>query len=243
MQTVLRAIGTFFFAFTVGTVGGMLVLFLILIGKLRVRGYWKLWGYLREGGKLIVANHPSLMETFLLPVMMWPWGVFWLKRFFLWSVPAFELLPQGTRWIYSVSHCIPLRRGVPGGAREATLKMREVLTSGGNITIHPEEGRTDSPDRKSGQMPEQKHYAGRTMRKLHSQVHRIAQQTKAEMVPIWVDIPFREKSNGFLATFQYWFLRRERVTLYIGDKFTLTEKNVDQANKQLRHHIMGAGLS
>ena len=42
--------------------------------------------YVRRGRVLIVANHPSLIETFLIPLVFWPWAMFRL-RMFPWSLP------------------------------------------------------------------------------------------------------------------------------------------------------------
>ena len=57
-----------------------------LFGVIRISGYWRAVDYVRRGRVLIVANHPSLIETFLIPLVFWPWAMFRL-RMFVWSLP------------------------------------------------------------------------------------------------------------------------------------------------------------
>jgi 1-acyl-sn-glycerol-3-phosphate acyltransferase len=72
-------------AVLLGTLLGLPFWLLGLLRVIRISGYWRAVHYVRRGRVLIVANHPSLIETFLIPLVFWPWAMFRL-RMFPWSL-------------------------------------------------------------------------------------------------------------------------------------------------------------
>src|SRR3979411_226479 len=68
-------------AVLLGTLLGLPFWLLGLLRVIRISGYWRAVDYLRRGRVLIVANHPSLIETFLIPLVFWPWAMFRLRMF------------------------------------------------------------------------------------------------------------------------------------------------------------------
>ena len=78
-------------AVLLGTLLGIPFWLLVLFRIIRISGYWRAVGYMRRGRVLIVANHPSLIETFLIPLVFWPWAMFRL-RMFVWSFSGQEPL-------------------------------------------------------------------------------------------------------------------------------------------------------
>src|SRR6185295_2477216 len=73
-------------AVLLGSLLGLPFWLLGLFRIIRVSGYWRAVHYMRRGRVLIVANHPSLIETFLIPLVFWPWAMVRL-RMFVWSLP------------------------------------------------------------------------------------------------------------------------------------------------------------
>ena len=61
-------------AVLLGTLLGIPFWLLGLVRIIRISGYWRAVGYMWRGRVLIVANHPSLIETFFIPLVFWPWA-------------------------------------------------------------------------------------------------------------------------------------------------------------------------
>ena len=78
-------------AVLLGTLLGIPFWLLGLLRVIRISGYWRAVGYVRRGRVLIVANHPSLIETFFIPLVFWPWAMVRL-RMFPWSLSGQEPL-------------------------------------------------------------------------------------------------------------------------------------------------------
>src|SRR5437773_12310080 len=68
-------------AVLLGTLLGIPFWLLGLFRVIRISGYWRAVAYVRRGRMLIVANHPSLIETFLIPLVFWPWATFRPRMF------------------------------------------------------------------------------------------------------------------------------------------------------------------
>ena len=78
-------------AVLLGTLLGLPFWLLGLFHIIRISGYWRAVNCVRRGRVLIVANHPSLIETFLIPLVFFPWAMFRL-RMFPWSSSGQEPL-------------------------------------------------------------------------------------------------------------------------------------------------------
>src|SRR5713101_2915835 len=87
-------------AVLLGTLLGPPFWLLGLFRVIRISGYWRAVNCVRRGRVLIVANHPSLIETFLIPLAFWPWAMFRL-RMFPWSLPDKNLFKVSRRSIMS----------------------------------------------------------------------------------------------------------------------------------------------
>jgi len=74
--------------------------------------------YMRRGRVLIVANHPSLIETFFIPLVFWPWAMFRL-RMFPWSLPDKNLFKSFTPEHHERLRCIRV-------GRDDTLESRRL---------------------------------------------------------------------------------------------------------------------
>ncbi len=243
MQKLWRSLGAYGVICTLGTIGGLLFWFFYAIGLIRVKGYWKLWREVYRGNHIIAANHPTLLETVILPMMFWPFALIMPKRFFVWSVPDGALFPSWLQWLYNISHCVKVDRANKGNT-SAVKTMLKVLRSSATLVVHPEGGRTDSPVRGKdvphkpfGVNPER----GTKIRRIQSRVPDIAAQTRARISPVFIDVPFKNKSNGFKKALWVWVTGLYRITLRVGDAYTVDDKaDFHQNNKELARRILAA---
>lgn len=105
-------------AVPLGIVLGIPFWLLGLLRIIRISGYWRTVNYMRRGRVLIVANHPSLIETFLIPLVFWPWAMFRL-RMFPWSLPDKNLFKDFTPEHHERLRCIRV-------GRDGTLESRRL---------------------------------------------------------------------------------------------------------------------
>ena len=105
-------------AVLLGTLLGIPFWLLGLFRIIRISGYWRAVDYVRRGRVLIVANHPSLIETFLIPLVFWPWAMFRL-RMFPWSLPDKNLFKGFTPEHHERLRCIRV-------GRDDTLESRKL---------------------------------------------------------------------------------------------------------------------
>jgi 1-acyl-sn-glycerol-3-phosphate acyltransferase len=105
-------------AVLVGTLLGLPFWLLGMLRIIRISGYWRAVHTVRRGRVLIVANHPSLIETFLIPLVFYPWAVFRL-RMFPWSLPDKNLFKGFTPEDHERLRCIRV-------GRDDTLESRKL---------------------------------------------------------------------------------------------------------------------
>ena len=111
-------------AVLLGTLLGIPFWLLGLFRVIRISGYWRAVDYVRRGRVLIVANHPSLIETFLIPLVFWPWAMFRL-RMFPWSFPDKNLFKGFTPEHHERLRCIRVRPRRLAGVAETQLVCNE----------------------------------------------------------------------------------------------------------------------
>lgn len=113
-------------AVLLGTLLGVPFWLLGLFRLIRIGGYWRAVDHVRRGRVLIVANHPSLIETFLIPLVFWPWAMFRL-RMFAWSLPDKNLFKGFTPEHHERQQCFVAH--LEGGR---TSKQAEHVSVGPN---------------------------------------------------------------------------------------------------------------
>jgi len=132
-------------AVLLGTLLGIPFWLLGLFRVIRISGYWRAVRYVRRGRVLIVANHPSLIETFLIPLVFWPWAIFRL-RMFLWSLPDKNLFKGLTPEHHERLRCIRVGRDDTLESRKlnwsAMKRVMELFERQQCFVAHLEGGRT-----------------------------------------------------------------------------------------------------
>lgn len=165
----------------IGVPLGILFVILLTLGRIKVEGYGRALRLVARGKVIIAANHPSMLETLLIPLLFFPLYLVSL-RFFVWSVPDRRLLGHGTRWLFWFVRCVTLDRSDPSLTKPALYKLTEILEHNGIVLIHPEAGRTDKGERflMNGMR------GNRRIRYFVSGVPSLARSTGATILPLWV---------------------------------------------------------
>jgi 1-acyl-sn-glycerol-3-phosphate acyltransferase len=163
---------------------GALLGVLCLAGAVRIRGYARACRAIGKGNIILASNHPSLLETFLIPITFTLRGLF-NSRYFLWSFPDKSLFGEH-KLIYFLWRCIRIDRDTGSRARQhnstALLMACKVLKSGYGIVVHPEGGRTwkGDPLLENG---------GRRMRRVSGTAAKLAHLSGGSIMPVWVSMP------------------------------------------------------
>ena len=132
-------------AVLVGTLLGVPFWLLVLFRIIRISGYWRAVSYMRRGRVLLVANHPTLIETFLIPLAFWPWAMVRL-RMFPWSLPDKNLFKGLSPERHEQLRCIRVGRDDTPESRKlnwtAMKRVMELFERQQSFVAHLEGGRT-----------------------------------------------------------------------------------------------------
>ena len=157
---------------------GILFALLVALGRIKINGYSRALRLVARGNVIIAANHPSMFETLLIPLLFFPLYLAHL-RFFVWSVPDRRLLGPSIRWLFWFGRCITLDRTIPSLTKPALYKLTTILEHNGVVLIHPEAGRTDKGETFLI-------HGDRRIRHFVSGVPSLARNTHAMILPLWV---------------------------------------------------------
>ncbi|PIS40231.1 MAG: hypothetical protein COT32_00805 [Candidatus Nealsonbacteria bacterium CG08_land_8_20_14_0_20_36_22] len=208
---------------TVYTIGVFLAVLLNLfrvLGRIRILHWERFPNYrcspkLYKNGLILVSNHPSLLEPFLLPVLFWKEYLLHPIQLSPWSTPDKVNYYDKWYWFWIRPLAIPIERGNKQEELRAFVKLRRILNSGGIVVIFPEGGRTCNGKHGEFYWSER----GKKIRRLKDGVGLLVQKTGAAVLPTWVD-----GAENFLPNFPnrtklyHAFPRfREKITIKIGE--------------------------
>lgn len=205
----------FLMAVLLGTLLGIPFWLLVLFRVIRISGYWRAIDHVRRGRVLIVANHPSLIETFLIPLVFWPWAMFRL-RMFVWSLPDKNLFKRLTPEHHERLRCIRVGRDDSLESRKlnwsAMKRVMEYFEMRQCFVVHLEGGRTSK-------QAEHVSVGGNRMGRIrNAQILKAAWEKDAWIMPLHVgmtdamtrDLPgFGESLRRLLTTPRCWPIRLE----------------------------------
>lgn len=174
----LRLIPDYITIMCIGIPLGALFFLLVLLGRIKIKGYVRAMRLVACGKVIIVANHPTMLEIILIPLLFFPMFLLSL-RFFVWSVPDRRLLSSRLRWLFWLGRCVTIDRSDRSYTKYTLRRLTEILNRNGVVIIHPEAGRTFKGDKfvVSG---------NRRIRSFISGVPSLARNTGAIILPLWV---------------------------------------------------------
>lgn len=174
-------------------------------------------------GILIIGNHPSLLETVIIPLLFWPQSVFNSSLMPI-STPDEKNFHQGelfgkylkpfVRFFMSGVPSVFILRGNARKSVEALEIIREKLENGRVVLIFPEGGRTG----KEHDETKLRVLNGKRIRKFQSGVSLLLKNAKKSFVilPVWVEggeeaLPINAKIPKIWKRLQFHFGRPWRV--------------------------------
>jgi len=234
---------------------GVLICLLEAIGRIRFVhfGRFPIW----EEKLIIVSNHPSLLEPFIIPLAWFPWMNFpWLFSP-LWSRMKFSLswfrelqreLSQSPKfipanvpdnrnfyeapyWVLFRGINVPIdRNGSEHGRIRTVMALKNILDKGGRVLIFPEGTRTYKAMQKSGI----KSVKGKQLGGLKSGAAWLATKTDARILPIWVEGTDKVLPNGKFPLPRLW----HKVIIKIGTPFSVMGNTRKEVNMEISQALL-----
>jgi 1-acyl-sn-glycerol-3-phosphate acyltransferase len=229
---------------------GLLVCLLETFGRIKFVHFdrFPIW----EERLIMVSNHPSLLEPWLLPLMGFPWMNFPWVFSRVWGRFRFSLVwfkelrkefslpknlipanvpdknnfydPRYMRLFQGIN--VPVdRNGGIQGRLGTVLALKKVLENGGRVLIFPEGSRTFKAIRNG----EVKSANGHRLGKLRDGAGWLALKTGARVLPIWVEGTDKALPNNRLPFPRLW----HRVTIKIGTPFHVKGNTRAEATSQI----------
>ena len=138
-----------FYVWTIGMVGGILFWLLVVLGRVRVEGYKlkKILQFIKfPGGKIVIHNHPSLIEPALIPFLFFPFYLFFPSAI-PYSTPDKKNCYAKWWFIPLRPVSVPVQRGEEReeekeGKFEFHRRLLEKIKKGCVVILAPEGGRT-----------------------------------------------------------------------------------------------------
>lgn len=229
-KTVIDALSIASVAYSAGLFLGIMFLILRFLRRIKVVCSERLPHW--QKNMIIVSNHPSLIETILLPnlflgeYLCCPW------QFLPVSTPDKKNFydPWWFFWLRPVS--IPIDRE-NGSSREPLKAMLELLKSGKRLVLFAEGGRTFKG--KEFVFSPQK----RQMRQLVNGAGLLAAKAGSMVLPIWVEGATHKSFNNFFLLLGLWGFWRYRITIKIGQSFFVDQDlGVKDATRQIQNELL-----
>ncbi|HET8580972.1 MAG TPA: 1-acyl-sn-glycerol-3-phosphate acyltransferase [Candidatus Paceibacterota bacterium] len=209
LRRVLGGIGLY----TVATAIGCAVRILEACGRVRVEGRGRALCVLARGNAIIAANHPSALETCVIPVLFWPHSLA-APRLYPWSIARRDLFAP---FFAGLFRCIAIEPGhgavkanrIACRAMGAALECRDVLV------IYPEGTRTCGSTGRECRN-------ARVIAPFASDiVVRLARMHGSVIVPVYVDFGEVREKLSFLSCLRR-VLFQERLVISFGEPYALS---------------------
>ncbi len=234
---------------------GIVLCLLEFFGRIRFQHFerFPMW----DGNLIMVSNHPSLYEPFILPLMGFPWmnypwvfspawskikfSLTWFrglqKEFYLSkklvpaNVPDRNNFYDAPYWGLFNAINVPIDRNGGAHGRISTVSaLRKALENGGRVLIFPEGTRTYKAMRKSGTTTA----SGKKLGELKDGAAWLAIKTNARVLPIWVDGTDKVLPNERFPFPRLW----HRTTIKIGNPFCVIGSERQEATLQIAQHLL-----
>ncbi len=207
MKKALNTLIFLFFTVPIGVFMGLFFFLLRIIGQIKIIHPERFPHWKRK--LIVVSNHPSLLETVLVPSLF----------FHQYAVNPFAYAPVNTpdsynfykRWYWAWARpvSIPIERGNKIAEARTLYRMKEALDQKRIVVLFAEGGRTFRGERFLYSKK------GRKIRELKPGIGWLVVRTGARVLPIWV-----EGTDQFLPNHQtklfYSINPRAKITIKIG---------------------------
>ena len=241
--------------YVVGPILGIFICLLEAFGRIKFVHFerFPIW----DGKLIIVSNHPSLLEPFILPLMGFPWMNFpwvfssqWTRirlslSFFRDLRKEFslqrKLIPANVpdrdnfydplyfRLFREISVSVD-RNGNSHNRIRTIMALKDILDNGGRILLFPEGTRTFKGVRKAGFTTP----CGKQLGRLKNGAAWLATNTGAKILPVWVEGTDRVLPNEKLPLPRLW----RRVTIKIGHPFVVEASNREAATAVITQALL-----
>lgn len=195
LKKVLSYAVILFLIYPFGLLLGITFVTLRWIGTIKI-AHWERFPHFGEG-ILLVANHPSLLDPFLLAAMFY-------KRYLLNPLNGPLIVADQNNfynswyWFWLRLFLIPVERGNWHSEAAAVRQIKSALEKGRAVIMCPEGGRTCRGDKF---LPNES--SPKKIRILKGGVGLLVRRTKATVVPVWIE-----------GTEKFWPNSKDRKTLY-----------------------------
>jgi 1-acyl-sn-glycerol-3-phosphate acyltransferase len=222
-----------FLTYPIGVLLGILFLLLRLLGRIKVIHPERFPRWQKK--LIVVSNHPSVLETFLLPFLFFP--EYCLRPFTHtpWSTPDKKLFYDRWFLFWARPRLIPINRGDKSELAISVVKIKKILDQDGVVILFPEGGRTF----KGNKFVFSK--TGKRIRELETGIGWLIRKTGALVVPIWVEGTNRVLPNAPGRLFVLPNLRGGKITIRIGRPL-LFQKNSPYLTKEEVTQIIASVL-
>jgi len=233
MKKVIDTIVFLGITYPYGVLSGIIFQILCALRVIRVL-YWERFPH-RQDNLILVSNHPSLLEPFLLPALFFREYLFHPLKFAPWSTPDRGNFYNRWYWFWLRPRVIPISRNNRQDETRGFLQMIEIISSGGIIILFPEGGRTFKA--KEVLLSE----GGKKLGRLKKGIGLLALRTGAEVLPVWVEGTDKVLPNAPDRLFVPPNLRGGRITIKIG-KLLRFQKNSPYLTKEQITQIIANAL-
>lgn len=218
MKKTLNTLIFLFFTFPIAVVLGLTILLLRASGQTKIihkerHPRWK-------KKLIVVSNHPSLLETVLLPAsLFFPQVLLDPFSYIPWSTPDRRNFYDRWYWFWIRPISIPIDRKNRANGMRSLYEIARVLEREKIVIIFAEGGRTF----RGTEFVYSKE--GKRIRPLENSIGWLVTRTKAHVLPIWVEGTDKVLPNHQTKLFAgiNW---REKVTIKVGNviRFRITKR-------------------
>ena len=181
MNNIVKHLTFLFITYPAAIILGLALLSLRLCGRIKVLNYQRFPKWRRK--MIVVSNHPSLLETILLPALFFRQYLVNPYRYAPWSTPDARNFYTKWYWFWARPRSVPILRQNGHSEARAIFQLKRILKEEkGIVIIFAEGGRTFRGTEflysKSGR---------KRIRTLKDGVSWLVVRTHALVLPVWVE--------------------------------------------------------
>lgn len=216
--------------YAVGVGVGFFVTLLRKTGYVKIVHGERLFSVRKKGGVILCPNHPSALETVIIPALCLREYIF-NPRKIPWSTPDKHYIYMNPFCFFARPRMIPIDRRKKSitEVRKTFSEIEKILLEGGRVTIFPEGMRTFKAER-AGRVSYSS--GGKPLADLKRGVILLAKKTDALILPIWVEGTDKILPNKQFPLPRPW---AARIVIKVGEGLRVSDKTVDEGYELLKN--------